>query len=121
MKTKTSNNISYASYGCSFFLSTILVALGRVLAPKYFTIRMNGKEEKLYANLNLAWELWKDVKLPILSKYEHQISNFFSDILLIIYFSREKFLPVCYTAFDDLERRKPVIFLAFEGIIKINK
>lgn len=39
-----------------------------MLAPRY--IKQKGKED-IYMNINLAYELWKDVKIKALTRYDH--------------------------------------------------
>lgn len=97
------------------------MVLGRTLAPK--TIRVfkeKGGIEEVYSNLNLAWEVWKDVKLPMISKYESTI------FFLFFYqklrnFNRKSLPGLCIPAFCDLERGEFPILFDFERTFESNQ
>jgi len=64
---KKSGGLKTASYKISVVLTMILSFLSRVMLPK----TLPGAEGKhdTYMNMNLSWELWKDVKVGFIHKF----------------------------------------------------
>src|SRR5690606_3618786 len=56
------------SYVLSLLLTFSMSVMGRLLAPK--TIKLDKGE--IYMNINLAYELWKDIKFKFLSVMDNQ-------------------------------------------------
>ena len=53
----------------SCVFSLLWAIMCRITTPKTITIKRAGEEPKTtYMNLNLSWELWKDVKIGLLEK-----------------------------------------------------
>lgn len=65
---KDTTQLSHPTFFMSFIMTLFQSILGRVLAPRY--IKKKGCSD-IYMNINLAYELWKDVKIKALSRYDN--------------------------------------------------
>jgi len=62
-----------------------LAIVGRITTPKSITIKKPGKDPKhVYMNINLSWELWKDVKIGFLDNLYKILPPSFLIVLLSI-------------------------------------
>ena len=63
-------------------MSFTLALIGRISTPKSIQVAASGKKEArvVYMNLNLSWELWKDVKNKTLAELYDKVPR-----LLVIF------------------------------------
>ncbi|KAL4494093.1 hypothetical protein ABPG72_016049 [Tetrahymena utriculariae] len=64
---KGSKQLTHQAYFFSFAMTLFQSILGRVLVPRYIKQK---KGEDIYMNINLAYELWKDVKIKLLASFD---------------------------------------------------
>lgn len=62
-------SFTWGNYVLSCVFTLLLAVIGRITTPKEIVIERPGQEPKhIYMNLNLSWELWKDLKFGFLKK-----------------------------------------------------
>lgn len=67
--------LGLSNYVLSCIWCQILVIIGRISTPKHITIKNEDKEKEktTYMNLNLSWELWKDLKMGFLKHFYNNL------------------------------------------------
>ncbi|KAL4465945.1 hypothetical protein ABPG74_004182 [Tetrahymena malaccensis] len=64
---KGTKQLTHQAYFFSFAMTLFQSILGRVLVPRYIKQK---KGEDIYMNINLAYELWKDVEIKFLAAFD---------------------------------------------------
>lgn len=82
-------------YAFSALMSLVLAFIGRISTPKQITLRKHVKvggeikeENKVvYMNLNLSWELWKDVKIGFFADLYRVVPSFLTPLVLSMFWN----------------------------------
>ncbi len=87
--------IHHNSLPLSFVVVSVNVILSRLLTPHSIAATDDGSQSSHYLNLNLAYELWPDIKVPLLLIWEDRIPYLVRLLLAWWFFNAVVFVFLC--------------------------